>query len=90
MNEWMNNPAMKNMDPAKLELIKMAAEQTKGKTGRALAPVMMSLISGAGKKGIRFTPDEMTLVLDILKEGKSDAEKTQIDTMVRMVRGHMK
>lgn len=90
MNEWMNNPAMKNMDPAKLELIKMAAEQTKGKTGRSLAPVMISLISGAGKKGIRFTPDEMTLVLDVLKEGKSDAEKAQIDAMVQMVRGHMK
>lgn len=80
---------MKNMDPAKLELIKMAAEQTKGKSGRALAPVMMSLISGAGKKGIRFTQEEMTLILDLLKEGKSDAEKAQIDTMVRMVRGHM-
>ncbi len=81
---------MKNMDPAKLELIKMAAEQTKGKSGRTLAPVMMSLISGAGKKGIRFTQEEMTLILDLLKEGKSDAEKAQIDTMVRMVRGHMR
>lgn len=28
MNEWMNNPAMKNIDPIKLELIQMAASQT--------------------------------------------------------------
>ena len=32
---------------------------------------MMALISGANKQGIRFTPEEMTLILDILKDGKS-------------------
>ena len=28
MNDWMNNPAMKNIDPIKLELIKTAASKT--------------------------------------------------------------
>lgn len=45
MNEWLNHPALKNMDPVKLELIKLAAKQTEGKNGKSLAPVMMSLIS---------------------------------------------
>ena len=71
MNEWMNNPAMQNIDPIKLELIKTAASQTQGKSGRSLAPVMMALISSANKKGIRFSPDEFSLILDVLKEGKS-------------------
>ena len=47
MNEWLNHPALKNMDPVKLELIKLAAKQTEGKNGKSLAPVMMSLISSA-------------------------------------------
>ena len=38
MNEWMNNPAMKNIDPIKLELIQMAASQTAGKSGRDGGP----------------------------------------------------
>ena len=38
VNEWMNNPALKNMDTAKLELIRMAAERTRGKSGKDLAP----------------------------------------------------
>ena len=54
MNEWLNHPALKNMDPVKLELIKLAAKQTEGKNGKSLAPVMMSLISSAHKKGITF------------------------------------
>lgn len=82
----MNHPAMKNLDPVKLELIRTAARQTKGKSGKALAPVMLSLIVSANKRGIRFTPEETDLILAIMKEGKSDSEKKQIDHMVDSVR----
>ena len=82
--EWMNNPAMKNIDPAKLELIRMAASKTSGKTGKELAPVMLALITSANKQGIQFTPDEVTLILEILKQGKSKEEQEQIDRTVKM------
>lgn len=81
---------MKNMDPVKLELIKTAAKQTQGKSGKALAPVMMSLITGAGKKGVRFSPEEMSMIIAILKEGKPQNEQDQIDQMLKMIRGMMK
>ncbi len=90
MNDWMNHPAMKNIDPIKLELIKNAAMQTKGKSGNALATVMMALITSANKKGIQFTPDEVSLILDILKEDKPKEEQQQIDKMVRMITTYMK
>lgn len=84
MDEWINHPAMKNMDPVKLELIRTAAAQTKGKEGRELAPVMLALISGAGKQGIRFSPEEVSLILEVLKDGKSEKEQAQIDRTIRM------
>lgn len=90
MNEWMNNPALHNIDPIKMELIKTAAAQTKGKSGRALAPVMMALITSANKKGIQFTPDEFSLILSVLKEGKSKEEQDNIEHMVNMIQGYMK
>ena len=85
-NEWMNNPALKNIDPVKLELIRMAAEKTSGKSGRDLAPVMLALITSANKKGIRFSPDEMSLILEILKEGKSKEEQEQIERTLEMTK----
>lgn len=85
MNEWMNHPLLQNLDPVKLELIKAAASQTQGKSRKSMAPIMMSIITNANKKGIRFTPDEFSLILEILKDGKSDNEKKQIDNMVNMV-----
>ena len=90
MNEWMNNPAMQSIDPIKMELIRTAASQTQGKTGKALAPVMMALITNANKKGIQFTPDEFSLILSVLKEGKSKEETDQIENMVRMVSSYMR
>lgn len=90
MNEWMNHPAMKNIDPVKLELIQMAASQTSGKSGRDLAPIMLALITNANKKGISFTGDEMSLILEILKEGKSKQEQAQIDQTINMVSSLLK
>ena len=90
MNEWMNNPAMKNIDPIKLELIQMAASQTAGKSGRDLAPIMMALITKANKKGISFSVDEMSLILEIMKDGKSKDEQAQIDRTINMVNSFMK
>ena len=84
VDEWMNNPALKGIDPAKLELIRMAAARTSGKTGRDLAPVMLALITSANKQGIRFSPEEVSLILDILKEGKSKEGQEQIERTIRM------
>ena len=81
---------LRNMDPVKLELIRSAASKTKGKSGKALAPVMMALITSANKKGIRFTPDEMTMIISILKEGKSEEEQARIDQMLKMMHGMLK
>ena len=72
------------MDPAKLELIKMAAARTSGKSGRELSPVMLALIAGANRQGIRFSPDEMSLIVEIIKEGKSKEEQEQIDRTLKM------
>ena len=90
MNEWMNHPKMQNMDPIKLELIKMAAAQTAGKSGKDLAPILFALITNAGKHNIQFSPEEITLILDLLKEGKSDAEKAQINRTVNMAASMLK
>ena len=86
MNEWMEHPDLVNLDPLKQELIRKAAMKAGGKNGKALVPVMMSLITGANKRGIRFTPDEISLILSVIKEGKSKEEQAQIDQMVQMIR----
>ena len=86
MNDWINSPLLKDIDPVKLELIKMAASQTSGKSGKDLAPVMLALITSANKKGIRLTAEEIQLILEILKDGKSAEEQAQIERTMNMVK----
>ena len=87
MIDWINDPLLQNMDPIKLELIKTAAAQTAGKSGNSLSPVLMSLITSANRKGVRFSSEEITLILNIMKQGKSPKEQAQIDQTVQMVSG---
>ena len=90
MNNWMEHQMLKKMDPAKLELIRTAATKTNGKSGNDLAPILLALITNANKKGIRFSPDEISLILELLKEGKSKEEQMQIDKTVRMASSLLK
>ncbi len=87
---WMDHPGLKDMDPVKLELIRTAAKQTNGKSGNDLAPILFALITNAKKKHIQFTPEEFTIILDVLKEGKTKEEIVQIDKTVGMVRSLLK
>lgn len=85
MMDWTTHPGMNNLDPLKREVIRAAAKQVQGKSGNQMATVMMALITSARKHNISFSPEEMSLILEILKDGKSPDEKKQIDNMVSMV-----
>ncbi len=89
MIDWINDPMLQNMDPLKIELIKTAASQVDGKSSKSLPPILMSLIMSANRKGIRFSSEEMTLILSLLKQGKSEQEQKQIDKTVDMVSSMM-
>ena len=85
MNEWINHPLLKNMDPLKLELIQRAAAQTNGKSGKEMAPIMMALITSARRNNISFSPEEVNLLLQLLKDGKTAKECSEIDNTIQMV-----
>lgn len=83
--EWINDPDLNHLDPLKRELFENAARTIAGKSKNAMAPVMMSLILGAQKKGISFSSEEISLILQVLKKGKSPQEQAQIDQTVLMI-----
>lgn len=89
MEKWMNHPDLKNLDPIKMELLKKAHQQTAGKSGKDLAPIMMALITSANQKGIRFSSAEISLIMGLLKEGKSEEEQKQMDQTIQMVQNFM-
>lgn len=90
MDSWLNHPGLKDIDPIKLELIKTAASQLSGKTGNDLAPILLSLIMSANKKGIQFSSNEIGIIMELMKDGKSSSEKEQIDRTAQMAQTFFK
>lgn len=82
---WMNNPALKNIDAAKLQILMTLANQGKGKSQKELLPFLMTAASQARSSGNSFTNDETNLILEVLKQGKSPEETAKIEQMVSLV-----
>lgn len=76
-----DNPALKNIDPAKLQMLLSMADQAKGKSQAELLPFLMAA-SGSGK--MKFSPDEMDAIIGVMKLGKSPQEVRKIDQMCAM------
>ena len=55
MNEWMEHPDLANLDPAETGADPDSSVGNRRQNGKALVPVMMSLITGANKRESGFT-----------------------------------
>lgn len=86
MIDWLNDPRLKDMSPLKVEFMRTAAAETSGKSGNALVPVLMALITNANRNGIQFSQNEFSLILEIMKEGKTTREKEQIDRTIQLLK----
>lgn len=84
MENWMNNPQLKNMDPAKLKLLSsLAAEGTK-KGRNDMLPFLMSAMSMTQQKGMDFSESERSLLLDVLMQSLSPEDKKKAETIIQM------
>ena len=83
---WFYDERVQKIAPEKLTLLLKLAEQLEGKTSqKEIMPVVMGAITSATRleKVFRETiKEEFELIFMIMKEGKSEAEKAQMDDML--------
>lgn len=78
--EWFQDPRISGINPEKLSLLMKLAEQLEGKkTQKEVMPIVMGAIASANRQHLQFSPDEFELIFSIMKEGKSEEEKKQMD-----------
>ena len=66
------------------------AEQIEGKSQKEAMPVIMGAIASANRQRLNFTKDEFDLIFQIMKEGKSEEEKRQMDDALAKARKMMR
>jgi hypothetical protein len=82
----MSHPALKNIDPARLQMLSSLASQAQSKNKNELLPFLMAAASQAGSSQLSFGPDEIDTIIQVLKIGKSPQEIQQMDRLCTLVR----
>lgn len=89
-NSWMNDPALKNIDPVKLQILSNIANEAGSKSSNELFPFFMSAMNQANEKGVSFSSPEKELLMNILMQRLSPAEKQKAETIIRMASAFQK
>ncbi len=85
-NSWISNPALGNIDPAKLQMLSALAEQAQGKNQNELLSFLMAAASRSQNGGMSFTPAEAEAIIGVMKAGKSPQEIQRIDRLCAIMR----
>lgn len=88
--EWFQDPRIKDISPAKLTFLLKLAEQIEGKNQKQAMPILFGAVASASRQNLQFTPEEFQLIFEIMKEGKSEAEKRRMDETLRKAQQMMK
>lgn len=85
-NSWVDHPNLAGLDPAKLAILNSFAQQGAGKSPQELFPLLMSAASQNRANGTRFSSEEISAIIEVLKTGKSPEEKARMDKIIQMMK----
>lgn len=83
---WKSNPKLAGMDKNKLDMLQSLAEQGAGKSPNDLLPFLMTAMTQTRNSGMKFSQDEISVIIEVLKMGKSPEEVAKIDRMISLMR----
>ena len=90
ISNWKQDPRLKNMNPQKLSMLTEFAKRAEAAPKDQLFPTLMSLTAEANQKGIHFNDDETDLLISILGDNMSPAERQRVETIRMLSKNMMK
>ena len=83
---WQDNPKLAGMDRSKLDMLQQMAQQGAGKSPSDLLPFIMNAAAKGKSAGLRFNPNEINTIIEVLKMGKSSQERAKLDQVVNLMK----
>ena len=83
---WQDNPKLAGMDRSKLDMLQQMAQQGAGKSHSDLLPFIMNAAAKGKSAGLRFNPNEINTIIEVLKMGKSPQERAKLDQVVNLMK----
>ncbi len=85
MDEFLNNPTLLGMDPAKLQFIMEFAGKNKPQSMKDAMPFLLANMNQAKKQNINFSNSEIHLIADILCANLPEGEKQKVKKIMAML-----
>lgn len=83
---WQDNPKLAGMNRSKLDMLQQMAQQGAGKSPSDLLPFIMNAAAKGKSAGLRFNPNEINTIIEVLKMGKSPQERAKLDQVVNLMK----
>ena len=89
-SQWMDNPQLAGLDKEKLKMLQGLADQGMHKSQSDMLPFLMAAAAKGKESGLRFSPNEIDTIIEVMKIGKSPKEAARLDKIVSLMRliGH--
>ena len=84
MNDWKQDPRLKNIIPEKLQLLEKLASGIHGKSPNEAMPLLMAALSSAKSQGLSFTQEEMNLIIELFKSSASKEDAERINKLLNI------
>ncbi len=82
---FMNNPALKGMDPQKLQFILSFAQKDKPTNMKDAMPFLLANMNLAKKQNLNFSHPEIQLIAELLCKNLPQEEQEKVKKMLTMM-----
>jgi len=84
INDLSDNPGLNGIDPVKLRILSEVMSQAGNKSTNELLPYFMAASQKASSMGVAFSNQETDLIMDILTQNMSEAEKARVNSIRKL------
>ena len=81
-----DNPKLEGIDQNKLDMLQKLAQQGSTKSASDLLPFLMGAAAQGKKGGLKFSPQEISTIIEVIKMGKSPEEVQRLDKVISLMK----
>ena len=83
-NEWMNDPALADIDKAKLEFLQALVFESRSIKKEQMLPFLMAVAKKGQENHITFSDAEIDTIVSVIRESATPEETATIDKLMRL------
>lgn len=83
-DSWINHPSLAHISRDKLLLLNQLGCEGSCKNAAQLLPFLMSILNSPQGKKLSFSQDEISAILQVMKENKSPAELAKMNKILSL------